>query len=125
MQTVRLPRAPYFRDESALAALNDIVGVQTTLSPGLLMSYTGCELKDAIYVLLTLFEKGLVNGYFVIYDATNPEEAIERRHFSVGLPKLPYPYETEDGNRVIDRIDNLFYTLEFDVLDEVEFSNVG
>ncbi len=119
---VVLNKSVFSKDEKRLKSLNEISSIHTTLSPGLLMSSTGCDLENAFYILLLLFEEHLAEGYFLIYPHTDPDYAIQRRHFSTGLPATPFSYQDDDGEKVVNAPDEFFYSFEFDLVQEnIEF----
>jgi hypothetical protein len=118
--TISLSKSVFSENKKRLELLNDIVAHHTTLSPGLLMSYTGCSLRDAFYVLVLLFERNLAEGYLWIYHIANPEHAIQRRALSTGLPKVPFAYRDEDGEVTVTDLTEISYTFEFDIKPNIE-----
>lgn len=122
--TVVLNQSVFSEDPESLGLLNEIVAHHETLSPGLLMSSTGCSLRDSFYILILLFERHLAEGYLVIYHLINPDRAIFRRPLSSGLPKTPFIYDSDDGEVTVNDIEDIFYTIEFDLLKDTRFEFV-
>ena len=122
---VVLNNSVFSKDSKSLERLNEITALHQTYSPGLLMTYTGCNLRDALYVLYLLFDYSLAEIFLLIYDKRNADHLIQRRHISRGLPKIPFDYETDDGTLTINQLSDMYYTLEFDLVPNIEITFVG
>jgi hypothetical protein len=114
-QTVSLDKTLFSEDAKALELLNDLAAVHTTFSPEQLMGYTECNLTDALYVLFLLYARGYADIIMNICSKKDPDFVVDRRNMDNGLPSLPYEYEGDDGFIVIDDLDDLFYTMDFDL----------
>lgn len=117
---INLPTENCFHEENKLEALNRLIRIQTTLSPGQISTSVSCSFQDALQLLLVLYAYDILSAYLVVYDHNHPEQSILRRPLNRGYPSIPFRYEVDDDERTITNFNDFLFTFEFEVTQRVQ-----
>src|SRR5688572_20352237 len=92
VEVLNLNRFRCFSNSNALLKLNDLAEVYESLMPHQVASATGCELDEAMALLLFLTSMSVVQAKLFVYhitDTSDPAVPIYVSDIAKGPPKLP------------------------------------
>ncbi len=108
----------FFNDQASLAKLNRLLSIHENLMPHQLAAATGCNLDEAMQVLMYLFYLRLARLYLLVYHISHSEPVLKRSIFD-GFPELPIICPSCELE--IIKEDELEYDFLFSLLDKIEF----
>lgn len=120
-----ITQTTFFKNQSQLQKLNELILLHKTLSPGLITGATGCSRIDALSILIILWENFIADGIIYAYLKVPPHEIVAKRSFEEGPPELPIIVEVDDDidqSITINDISELFFRVEFRLREKIEFS---
>lgn len=123
MEVLSLNRFRCFSNSNNLLKLNDLAEVNESLMPHQVASATGCELDDAMALLLFLTTISVVQAKLFVYhiaDTSDPAVSIYVSDITEGPPKLPIV--CENCKETIDSYDELSFDFVFLFKKKVKFA---
>lgn len=119
---VDLHKLPCFSDRNRIAALNRLVATNPDLMPHQVAAATGCLLKEAMLLLMLLYDRHLVEAFTLVYHIAHPDTPpAQALHMEIsdGLPSFPIrcPLCEEE----IDSPSEVTYGFLFVLSEDVQF----
>lgn len=122
MKIVPLDRYPCLRQEPAIGILNRLVRHQQVLQPHQLAAATGCDVQEAMNVLVALYAESLATSQILVYHIGgmhDPPVPIAVRELLDGPPSLPI--WCDECGREIEQKAELAYDFLFTFTDNIQF----
>lgn len=123
MEVLSLSRFRCFSNSSTLLKLNSLAEIHDSLMPHQVASATGCELNDAMALLLFLSTISVVQAKSFVYhiaDTSDPPVPIDVSDITKGPPKLPFV--CENCGQTIESYDELSFDFVFLFKKKVKFA---
>lgn len=114
MEIVSLERFHCFSNEASVLALNRLVEAHSVLMPHQIAVATGCNLDEAMSLLLHLYVLSVASPKTIVYhilDETDPPVSILLRDLKEGPPELPFICPV--CNQEVDSYDELNFDFVF------------
>ena len=119
MSTLNLTNLGLF-DNRRVELLNDLVSVNKQLMPHVVAAAIGCQLGEAMSLLLFLYGKDVVDGYLLIYHSKHLDVNFARRPLKSGLPDVDEMF-CQICEEEISGSDEILYDFEFVLKQDVYF----
>lgn len=110
-------------NNESVQALNRLVETRANLMPHEVASATGCDIAEAMSVLMLMYAQSLADAFLLVYhvaDETNPPAPFMARSIELGLPEVPLICENCDHE--IQRRTELSYDFLFKITNEIRFT---
>jgi hypothetical protein len=123
VEILSLSRFHCFSKSSTLLKLNSLAEIHDSLMPHQVASATGCELDDAMALLLFLSTISVVQAKLFVYhifDTNDPPVSIYVSDIAKGPPKLPII--CENCGQTIESYDELSFDFVFLFKKKVKFA---
>lgn len=119
---INLSKADCFDQQKMIRTLGELIYKNTDLMIHQVAVATGCDLKQASYILFLLYHYYVADVRLLVYHLTCGTDNVPviDRTLKEGLPEIPFHCPTCD--RVITSIDELTFDFRFKILTkDVEF----
>jgi hypothetical protein len=122
MEVLSIKQFQCFNSSNKLDRLNNLVYLHNSLMPHQVAAATGCDLDDAMGLLLYLSSLSLVKPKLLVYhtnDLIDPPNYILSRDIELGFPELPFV--CSECGETIESYEYLRFEFAFILKEKVVF----
>jgi hypothetical protein len=119
MPTVNLANLGLFSPKQAVL-LSDLVAVNKYLMPHIVAGATGCQLEEAMSLLISLYDRSLADGFILVYHSKHQDYYFEKWPLQKGLPSIHGFFCQVCEEDIIDASE-LLYDFEFVINKDIDF----